>query len=70
MAGPGYTVNDLVYYMGLFGGIIGVYLGTAPLGLHPLLRLVGGLIVGVGCGWVLEKLYTKATRWPDDPNQR
>lgn len=60
--GPGYTVKDLVYYGGLFGGLIVVYLAGRPYGVHPLILLVGGIIVGVGVGYVLERLYERSGR--------
>lgn len=60
--GPGYTVNDLVYYGGLFGGLIVVYLAGRPYGVHPIALLVGGLVVGVGLGYVLERLYDRSRR--------
>ena len=55
--GPGYTVEDLVFYMGLFAGIIGVYLALEPYEVHRLVRLLGGIVVGAGLGWVMLKVY-------------
>ncbi len=66
MKPPGYTVKDLLYYTGLFAGIIAVYLALAPFGVHPIIRLVGGLIVGVGAGWLLEKAYLSAKAGGED----
>jgi hypothetical protein len=60
--GPGYTVNDLVYYTGLFLGIILVFGVGRPYGFHPLLLLVGGLAAGVGLGYVLERTYRNSRR--------
>src|SRR5206468_1570026 len=69
MTSPGYTTKDLVYYTGLFAGIILVYLGLGPLGVHPILSLLLGLGVGVGLGWLLERLYTgSSSAKPRDPN--
>lgn len=59
-SGPGYTMTDLVYYAGLFGGVIVVYLATKNVPLHPILRLGAGLVVGVGVGWALERAYRQS----------
>jgi hypothetical protein len=67
--GPDYTVKDLVYYTGLFAGIIVVYLLLAPFGLHPLLKLVPAIFVGAGLGWACEQLYTRSRRPPRDPHR-
>jgi hypothetical protein len=66
--GPGYTVADLVYYAGLFGGIILVYLALQPLGVHPLVRLVAGLAVGIGLGYLFETAYRRS-KSKKDPNE-
>ena len=67
-SGPGYTMNDLVYYTGLFLGIIVVFGLGRPYGFHPLLMLVVGLIVGVGLGYTLERLYRNSKRkWDSGP---
>ncbi|MGE3806612.1 MAG: hypothetical protein AB7K24_18245 [Gemmataceae bacterium] len=69
MKGPDYTVEDLIYYMGLFGGIIVTYLVMEQMGVHPLLRLIVGLVVGVGLGWVCLRIYTNAISPPrQDPD--
>jgi hypothetical protein len=59
--GPGYTVRDLYYYSGLFAGIIIVYVGTQSTELHPILRLVLGLIAGVALGWIADRAYQAST---------
>jgi hypothetical protein len=67
--GPGYTVKDLFYYGGLFGGIIIVYTTLDPWKIHPLMRLLLGLGVGVALGWLLERTYENmiaSRRSPDD----
>ena len=60
--GPNYTVKDLVYYIGLFGGIIATYLILKPFEFHQIIVLIAGLVVGVGLGWLLETAYTSAQR--------
>jgi uncharacterized membrane protein YebE (DUF533 family) len=57
-SGPGYTIADLYYYGGLFGGIIIVYLGTEGMEIHRFVRLIVGLIVGAGLGYVMERAYS------------
>jgi hypothetical protein len=60
--GSGYTINDLVYYSGLFFGIIVVFSIGRPYGFHPILNLVVGIVVGALLGYVLERLYRTAKR--------
>lgn len=57
--GPGYTVEDLVFYGMLFAGIILTFLlfqEFAP-EVHRLVRLLVSLVVGLGVGWLGVKLY-------------
>jgi hypothetical protein len=61
-SGSDYTVNDLVYYSGLFLGIIVVFGLGRPYGIHPIVTLVVGLVVGVGLGYTLERVYRSAKR--------
>jgi hypothetical protein len=63
--GSGYTVSDLVYYTGLFVGIIVVFGVGRPYGFHPLLILLVGVLVGAGLGFGLERLYTNSKRDAD-----
>jgi hypothetical protein len=60
--GSGYTVNDLVYYSGLFLGIIAVFSVGRPYGYHPILLLVVGMCAGVGLGYVMERFYRNLKR--------
>ncbi len=61
MSGPGYTEKDLYYYGGLMGGIALAFIVLGRLGVHnTIVRLIIGLIVGVGLGWFLEKSFHKA----------
>lgn len=56
---PQYTTRDLVYYGGLFLGLCTTYVLLESMGVHnQWVKLGGGLAVGVGCGWLLEKVYT------------
>ncbi len=60
--GSGYTVNDLVYYSGLFLGIMFVFAVGRPYGFHPLLMLLGGVCVGAGLGFVMERFFKNIQR--------
>jgi hypothetical protein len=65
--GPNYTVKDLVYYIGLFGGIIATFFILTPFEVHHIVKLIAGIVVGVGLGWLLETAYTSAQRKKVDP---
>lgn len=57
--GPGYNMEDLVFYGVLFLGIIlthTLFLEFAP-EVHRIVRLLVSLVVGLGVGWVAVKLY-------------
>ena len=58
-----YTVKDLVYYAGLFAGIIVTFKALEPFAIHSIIRLIAGLVVGVGLGWIAERVYS-ATQLP------
>jgi hypothetical protein len=58
--GPGYTINDLVYWGGLIGGVVVTHLALMPVEMHNLARLVISLVVGVGVGYLCEKAYDKS----------
>lgn len=73
--GPGYTVKDLVFYGGLFAGLIIVVPLARQNGIHPLVGLLGGGVVGMGLGWMMLKAYesmnSQNTKFPgDDDNDR
>ena len=56
---PQYSTRDLVYYGGLFAGVIITHLLLQSMGVNNrIITLVAGLIVGVGLGWLLEKAFT------------
>jgi hypothetical protein len=63
--GPsGYTVKDLVYWSGLMGGVVVTYgiLHALDIELHPLVRALLAIGVGVALGWTSERIYTRAQR--------
>jgi len=53
------TRNDALYYGGLMGGLIVGTLALRAMGMPSLIQLVGGLIVGVGCGYLIERALKK-----------
>jgi hypothetical protein len=65
----GYGVKDLIYYGGVFAGIIIVYLTLEMFEVMPLVRLVAGLVVGVALGWSLETLFTLWQRSQRPPTE-
>ncbi len=57
-----YKMSDLVFYVGLFGGIIltnQLLAGYIEMG---LVRLIIGGIVGIGLGWGLSFVYVSLNR--------
>jgi hypothetical protein len=62
------NAKDAVYYVGLIGGMIvgtlaarqlGIVDWLAGFGLPPGIgQLLCGIVVGVGCGYLAEQLYT------------
>jgi hypothetical protein len=69
--GPGYTIADLVFYSGLFAGIIVTYLSlnAAEVELHQIVKLLIGLAIGCGVGWVCLKIYEASRKPPPDGRQ-
>jgi hypothetical protein len=59
-----YTLTDLVFWTGVFAGLIGTYLALEPWEVTALLRLIAGGVVGAGLGWCLEKAYQRLRRPP------
>ena len=52
------SIREGVYYAGLILGWAVTAFTLRLLGQPNLAQLVGGLVVGVGCGWLAEKFYT------------
>jgi hypothetical protein len=72
--GPGYTVEDLVYWSGFIGGVVityGILFHVVVLELHPIVRLLGMLVVGVSTGFVCERIYRlmKPGKRPEDEQE-
>ena len=58
---PQYTTKDLVYYSGLFVGLGVTYTMLPQVGVtNRFVSLVVAVIVGVGCGWLAERIYRAA----------
>lgn len=49
------NTKDAVYYAGLMGGLLVGTLVLRSFGVGGILQLVGGLVVGVGCGYLAEQ---------------
>ncbi len=62
--GPGYTVNDLVYWTGMIAGIVAVFAIGKPYGVDRIILLIGGVVAGAGLGFVLEKVYKNSSQPP------
>jgi len=50
--------RDAVYYVGLFAGIIVGVLIMRGLGFPTIAQLIVGIVVGVGFGFLAEKIYS------------
>ncbi|PQO27240.1 hypothetical protein [Blastopirellula marina] len=57
--GPGYTIDDLIYYTGLFGGIIVTYVLLQNVPIHHIIRLIIALAVGAGTGWCATYFFSR-----------
>ena len=57
--GPGYNMEDLVFYGMVFLGIILTFkvLEEFALDLHRIIRTLISLVAGLGIGWVALRLY-------------
>ena len=60
-------MKDLFYWGGLIAGMGIGHLGLAQLGVHNrILQLLAGLALGVGLGYMLERMYTSGQLPRDD----
>jgi len=50
--------RDAVYYLGLFAGIIVGAVTMRTLGFPWIVQMIVGLVVGVGFGFLAEKIYS------------
>jgi hypothetical protein len=66
--GPGYTINDLMYWSGMIGGIVAVVLIGRQFGVQQIFLLIGGVVVGAGLGFSLEWFYRKSLEPPRPPD--
>lgn len=60
-SGPGYTIDDLIFYAGLFAGLIITFVATEGMDVHRVVRLIGGGLVGSALGWGALKVYHRMT---------
>lgn len=51
------STKDAVYYIGLMVGLIAGTMTLRMLGVGGILQLIGGLVVGVGVGYLAERAY-------------
>jgi hypothetical protein len=54
---PDYTIDDLIFFAGLLGGIVIVFAVLEPYGVGSLVKVICGVIVGAGLGWVCLQLF-------------
>ena len=59
--------DEAVYYVGLMVGLICGTLLLRAMGVGGIWQLVGGLVVGVGFGYVAERLYKGSKAPPQQP---
>lgn len=51
------NIKDAIYWIGLFLGLIIGAQVMKLLGIGGILRFLGALVVGVGLGWLAERVY-------------
>ena len=54
-----YGIKDLLFYSGLFGGIIITFLALESFEIHRLIRLIIGVFVGAGIGYLMQMAAPK-----------
>ena len=62
--GSGFTTRDLFSYGGFIAGIALFMVATVGWDVHHLIRLGAGVVVGLICGWVGERLYANLIAQP------
>ena len=62
-----YTVADLMFWVGVFAGLIGAYFLLDPWEVPTIFRLIGGGLAGACLGWGLEWAYNRIRRPPRRP---
>ena len=67
MAEQPYTIGDLVYYSGLFAGMIAGTLTLRAYEAHHLVQLLGGVACGVVLGFVCDQIYQRMKAPPRGP---
>jgi hypothetical protein len=68
--GSGFTTRDLFSYGGFIAGIAVFMVATAGVwDVHHLIRLAAGVVVGLICGWIGDRIYTNLIAAPptEDP---
>lgn len=63
--GSGFTTRDLFSYGGFIAGIALFMVATAGVwNVHHLVRLIAGVVVGLVCGWIGERIYANLIAEP------
>ena len=47
-----------IYYAGLMGGVAATTVGLRSLGVHHIVSVIIGGVVGLSLGWALERTYS------------
>jgi positive regulator of sigma E activity len=58
------SIKEAVYYAGLMVGLIIGTFAMRALGANGILQILGALVVGVGLGFVAQKLYESGKQGP------
>ena len=58
MFNTNYSTSDLIYYVGLMTGLGASYAVLGQMAdLHPVVRMIVSLGIGVCVGWAAERVY-------------
>lgn len=52
--------KDAIYWIGLMAGLVIGSQIMKMLGIGGILQFLGGLVLGVGCGLLAERLYVRS----------